>query len=103
MREPVIDPVAEVLLDFQSTMAQFLELQISVIDAFAPRGRIGMAATPVAAPPAFMEQPTAGDALQGAPGVGRPEGGPQPMHHYQCITGGERPSGRSSGRQHRMF
>src|SRR5204863_8847465 len=37
MNEPVIDPAAEVLLDFQSAMAQFLELQTSVIDAMAPR------------------------------------------------------------------
>ena len=38
MKEPVIDPAAEVLLDFQSVMAQFLELQTSVIDAVAARG-----------------------------------------------------------------
>jgi NAD(P)-dependent dehydrogenase (short-subunit alcohol dehydrogenase family) len=45
MKDPVVDPVAEVLLDFQSVMAQFLELQTSVIGAFAHGHRRTDAAT----------------------------------------------------------
>ena len=39
MTDTLIDPVAEVLLDFQSVMVQFLELQTSVIDAVVSGGR----------------------------------------------------------------
>ena len=37
MKHPSVDPVADVLLDFQSVMAQFLELQTDVIGALANR------------------------------------------------------------------
>src|SRR5437899_5847412 len=56
MKDTLIDPVAEVLLDFQSVMAQFLELQTSVIDAVVSRNRdVRGAALPVAQQPVPVE------------------------------------------------
>ena len=59
MTDPVIDPVTEVLLDFQSVMAQFLELQVSMIGAFAPGGRRSSMAVAPVAPTAPVDQPPA--------------------------------------------
>src|SRR3954454_17954996 len=39
MNNPSADPVADMLLDFQAVMAQFLELQTSVMGALANRHR----------------------------------------------------------------
>src|SRR5687768_11027323 len=51
MKYPLVDPVAGVLLDFQSVMAQFLELQTEMLAAHARRSSRGRDVSTVAGAP----------------------------------------------------
>ena len=93
MNDPVIDPVTEVLLDFQSVMAQFLELQASMIGALAPGGRTGTAPAPAALPAAFEQialEPASVGAADAAPAAALGE--PQPAASPTAV---EAPIGRA--------
>jgi NAD(P)-dependent dehydrogenase (short-subunit alcohol dehydrogenase family) len=59
MKGSSVDPVADVLLDFQSVMAQFLELQTDILGAFARRRSMSRAAPPaIAAAPPDLSSPS---------------------------------------------
>jgi NAD(P)-dependent dehydrogenase (short-subunit alcohol dehydrogenase family) len=55
MNNSALDPVAEVLLDFQSVMAQFLELQTNLIEAVLSRSQTVELVTPRALSPTPAE------------------------------------------------
>ena len=96
MNKPTVDPVADVLLDFQSVMAQFLELQTDVMSALAGRRPRVLAAPAPPPPPAPVEVRVA-EARAAEPRETGPVETPEPVDQAAfsryTLTVRERPMG----------
>ena len=98
MKYPLLDPVAEALLDFQSVMAQFLELQAEMMTSHA--NRTSRVRTAIASPSPHVT------AVEGVPvsvEVLAPVSAPEPQHSEPPQPAPQQPAPQPPATDHAAF